>query len=100
MSSENGVAKLLKGLGRIIGVVGVISAFVVGAILSDISYYSPLYLLSELAFPIGAITFVSCGVTALLLFAFGEVISLLQDIKGNTDNRQNGVGVSHKIPKL
>jgi hypothetical protein len=66
---ENMVAGVLKGLGGIVGIISLIAAMVVG---------------SDIGFVAGLGVFLIYTISALLLYAFGEVISLLQDIKNNT----------------
>jgi len=73
---ENTTAKVLKVLAVILGIIGLISAIFTGAILGNA--------LKELFFPIALYVFLSCEISALFLYAFGEIISLLEDIYTNT----------------
>jgi hypothetical protein len=75
---ENGVAKLLEGIGVALGIIGLIGAFVVGIVLEDIRAFE------DYAFAAAVCVFISGALSGLLLYAFGEILSLLQDIKNNT----------------
>ena len=79
---KNSMANTLKTLGILIGVIGFFGATFVGANFGEILVFVTV--------------FFSCGISGLLLYAFGEAIGLLQDIKNNT---QKSI-VTEDIPRL
>jgi hypothetical protein len=98
---ENKVAKVLKTLAKIWGVL-----ILLGSVIT--SYFFGWWLVSLLLILGGAIV---AFVSALIPYAFGEVIQLLQDIKNNTlflngikDTVNNSAAVApvldESIPKL
>jgi hypothetical protein len=93
-NSNNIVANTLKVLGIIIGLLGVIAiVFYMSTMSGGItSIVSVAVVFSVL---------MSCTIAALLLYAFGEAISLLQDIKNNTCNKgAEQVFTSDELPSL
>ncbi|MDR2502261.1 MAG: hypothetical protein LBC78_03310 [Oscillospiraceae bacterium] len=77
MRNKNKIAALFKTLACVVGVLGFIAGFVVGNSLRGIFFGGG-------AFGLVFTTWISFWVPALLLYALGEIVGLLQDIKDNT----------------
>ena len=82
LKSNNIVAKILQVYAYVNGAVGIILA---------------LLLVEELGALVAAIVFASVLVVNFLIFALGEIIDLLQNLKENTNG---GREVSDELPEL
>lgn len=82
MKSNNIVAKILQVYAYVNGVAGIILA---------------LLLVEDLGALVAAIVFASVLVVNFLIFALGEIIDLLQNLKENTNG---GRAVSDELPEL
>lgn len=82
MKSNNIVAKILQVYAYVNGAVGIILA---------------LLLVEDLGALVAAIVFASVLVVNFLIFALGEIIDLLQNLKENTNG---GREVSDELPEL
>ena len=82
MKSDNIVAKILQVYAYVNGAVGIILA---------------LLLVEDLGALVAAIVFASVLVVNFLIFALGEIIDLLQNLKENTNG---GREVSDELPEL
>lgn len=82
MKSNNIVAKILQVYAYVNGVAGIILA---------------LLLVEDLGALVAAIVFASVLVVNFLIFALGEIIDLLQNLKENTNG---GREVSDELPEL
>ena len=82
MKSNNIVAKILQVYAYVNGAVGIILA---------------LLLVEDLGALVAAIVFASVLVVNFLIFALGEIIDLLQNLKENTNG---GRAVSDELPEL
>lgn len=90
---KNSIASTLKSIGMILGVIGIIGAFMAGSALKDSAF-------DGLAVGVGFYVFLSCGFSALCVYAFGEVISLLQDIKNNAEYKPVKTSATVKSERL
>ena len=82
MKSNNIVAKILQVYAYVNGVAGIILA---------------LLLVEDLGALVAAVVFASVLVVNFLIFALGEIIDLLQNLKENTNG---GRAVSDELPEL
>lgn len=82
MKSNNIVAKILQVYAYVNGVAGIILA---------------LLLVEDLGAWVAAVVFASVLVVNFLIFALGEIIDLLQNLKENTNG---GRAVSDELPEL
>ena len=82
LKSNNIVAKILQVYAYVNGVAGIILA---------------LLLVEDLGALVAAIVFASVLVVNFLIFALGEIIDLLQNLKENTSG---GRAVSDELPEL
>ncbi len=82
LKSNNIVAKILQVYAYVNGVAGIILA---------------LLLVEDLGALVAAIVFASVLVVNFLIFALGEIIDLLQNLKENTNG---GRAVSDELPEL
>lgn len=82
LKSNNIVAKILQVYAYVNGAVGIILA---------------LLLVEDLGALVAAIVFASVLVVNFLIFALGEIIDLLQNLKENTNG---GREVSDELPEL
>lgn len=82
LKSNNIVAKILQVYAYVNGVAGIILA---------------LLLVEDLGALVAAIVFASVLVVNFLIFALGEIIDLLQNLKENTNG---GREVSDELPEL
>lgn len=82
LKSNNIVAKILQVYAYVNGVAGIILA---------------LLLVEDLGALVAAIVFASVLVVNFLIFALGEIIDLLQNLKENTNG---GRAVSDELPDL
>lgn len=82
MKSNNIVAKILQVYAYVNGVAGIILA---------------LLLVEDLGALVAAIVFASVLVVNFLIFALGEIIDLLQNLKENTNG---GREVNDELPEL
>ena len=82
MKSNNIVAKILQVYAYVNGAVGIILA---------------LLLVEDLGALVAAIVFASVLVVNFLIFALGEIIDLLQNLKENTNG---GREVNDELPEL
>lgn len=82
LKSNNIVAKILQVYAYVNGVAGIILA---------------LLLVEDLGALVAAIVFASVLVVNFLIFALGEIIDLLQNLKENTNG---GRTVSDELPEL
>lgn len=82
LKSNNIVAKILQVYAYVNGAVGIILA---------------LLLVEDLGALVAAIVFASVLVVNFLIFALGEIIDLLQNLKENTNG---GRAVSDELPEL
>ena len=82
MKSNNIVAKILQVYAYVNGVAGIILA---------------LLLVEDLGALVAAVVFASVLVVNFLIFALGEIIDLLQNLKENTNG---GREVSDELPEL
>lgn len=82
LKSNNIVAKILQVYAYVNGVAGIILA---------------LLLVEDLGVLVASIVFASVLVVNFLIFALGEIIDLLQNLKENTNG---GRAVSDELPEL
>jgi hypothetical protein len=75
---ENKVASILKTVGKVFAVIGIISALFIGGTLSGSGFDGGI------AFGTFVFILLSSGFSTLCIYAFGEVIDLLQSIKNDT----------------
>ncbi|GHU60537.1 hypothetical protein FACS1894171_2120 [Clostridia bacterium] len=98
----NKTATALKVISLIVGTIGVIGTMAVATMLNSDS--ATRFLVA----PVVIVTLFSGVISALLLYAFGEVIQLLQDIKDRTGVTAERVstppkkheGIDESLPKL
>jgi tetratricopeptide (TPR) repeat protein len=82
---ENSVAKALKTIGVVVGIIGLIGGIIIAVTLKDYAFVAFLSVL------------IGCGISALLLYAFGEVIDLLEGVKNNTSGVTKGFANVQKL---
>ena len=83
--SKNKVAQILKTYALINAIAGAIAG---------------LFLMADYAFIIGFAAFVGCLVVSFLIYAFGEVVELLNQIKENTASSKAPVAEADELPEL
>ena len=93
MKSRNLVARILQVYAWVNAGAGAISALLVGTFLSDDLH------LYETGWVIAAFYFAAVILSSFLLYAFGEVIDLLHEIRSNTSKKTETI-LSDELPEL